>query len=163
MTVLHGQPTSRLAEQAATSTVVVLRVGSELFALPSSAVREVVRFRAWTVVPGAPPFLPGIISQRGTILPIVDLRPLLDLPDALLERTARFVVVQHGEYELALLAEAVLDLASLDVTAFGPLPSGGESRSRRFVQSLAVFEQQPLARIDLDALITLLREGGDHG
>lgn len=146
-------------ETVPTLDVLVLRIGSEHFALPSLAVREVTRYRAWTVVPGAPPTLPGIISQRGTILPIVDLRPLLDLPDTALERAARFVVVQHGEFDLALLAEAVLDLVSIEEAAFAP-PPGSDARRRRFVRGLAEFAGQPLALIDLDPLIETLREGG---
>ena len=39
--------------------------------LPSASVREVVRYRDYTPVPGAPPSLPGILHQRGTIVPVV--------------------------------------------------------------------------------------------
>ena len=143
--------------------LLILRIGSEHFALPSTAVREVMRFRAWTVVPGAPPLLPGIISQRGSILPIVDLRPLLNLPDAVLERAARFVVIQHNEIDMALLADAVLDLASIETSAFASPPGGPEARRNRFVRGLAESDQQPLALIDLDALIVVLREVDAHG
>ncbi|MFN8476413.1 MAG: chemotaxis protein CheW [Kouleothrix sp.] len=38
-----------------------------MFALPSNSVREVLRYRAYTPVPGAPPMLPGILNQRGVI------------------------------------------------------------------------------------------------
>ena len=143
--------------------LLILRIGNEHFALPSAAVREVMRFRAWTVVPGAPPLLPGIISQRGSILPIVDLRPLLNLPDAALERAARFVVIQHNEIDMALLADSVLDLASIEASAFAPPPGGSEARRNRFVRGLAESNQRPLALIDLDALIAVLREVDAHG
>ena len=75
----------------ATIDVLLLRLAGELYGIPSASVREVVRYRAYTPVPGSPPSLPGILSQRGTILPVVELRQLLDLAIVPLSRAARLV------------------------------------------------------------------------
>ena len=143
----------------ATIDVLLLRLAGELYGIPSASVREVVRYRAYTPVPGSPPSLPGILSQRGTILPVIELRSLLGLAIAPLTRSARLVIVAHQEIDMALLVEAVLDLANLPGDALQPLPAALDPARARFLGGLAQYDQQPVALIDLDELIAGLRAG----
>ncbi len=143
----------------ATIDVLLLRLAGELYGIPSASVREVVRYRAYTPVPGSPPSLPGILSQRGTILPVVELRPLLGLVIVPVTRAARLVIVTHQEIDMALLVEAVLDLAALPADTLQPLPAALDPARARFLRGIARHEQQPVALIDLDELIAGLRAG----
>jgi purine-binding chemotaxis protein CheW len=143
----------------ATIDVLLVQLAGELYGVPSASVREVVRYRAYTPVPGAPPSLPGILSQRGTILPVVELRPLLGLAMAPITRAARLVIIAHQEIDLALLVEAVLDLAALPADTLQPLPAALDPARARFLRGIADYEQQPVALIDLDELIAGLRAG----
>lgn len=139
--------------------LLVIECGGERYGIPSAAVQEILRLRQWTVVPGAPHTLPGIISQRGQILPVVEMRALLGFPEVELQRSARFVLVQHQEIEMALLVERVLDLMSFEASVFGQQTGAFDNRRGRFVSGIANVEDQPLALLDLDALMAALREG----
>jgi purine-binding chemotaxis protein CheW len=139
--------------------VLLLQLAGELYGVPSASVREVVRYRAYTPVPGSPPSLPGILSQRGVILPIVELRPLLGLASAAITRAARLVIVAHQEIDMALLAEAELDLAALPADTLQPLPAALDPARARFLRGIARHEQQPVMLLDLDELIAGLRAG----
>jgi purine-binding chemotaxis protein CheW len=143
----------------ATIDVLLLRLAGELYGIPSNSVREVVRYRAYTPVPGSPPSLPGIMSQRGTVLPVVELRPLLGLAVVPVTRAARLVIVAHQEIDMALLSETVLDLAALLPETLQPLPSALDPARARFLRGIAEYEQEPVALIDLDELIAGLRAG----
>ena len=143
----------------ATIDVLLIRLADELYGVPSASVREVVRYRAYTPVPGSPPSLPGILSQRGTILPAVELRSLLGLGIVPVTRAARLVIVAHQEIDMALLVEAVLDLAALPADTLQPLPAALDPARARFLRGIADYEQQPVALIDLDELIAGLRAG----
>jgi purine-binding chemotaxis protein CheW len=138
--------------------ILLFRLEREIYAIPSTSVREVARYRPWTPVPGAPGALPGIISQRGMILPIVELRPLLGLELHELTRAARLVVVVHNEIGMALLVEAVLDLTVLPVDAIEAVPSALDPARARFLRGVARYEDQPIGLLDLDELIAGLRE-----
>ena len=143
----------------ATIDVLLLRLADELYGIPSASVREVIRYRAYTPVPGSPPSLPGILSQRGTILPVVELRPLLGLEVIPVTRAARLVIVAHQEIDMALLVESVLDLAALPADTLQSLPAALDPARARFLRGIADYEQQPVALIDLDELIAGLRAG----
>jgi purine-binding chemotaxis protein CheW len=138
--------------------VLLVRVANELYALRSASVREVVRFRPWTPVPGAPATLPGIISQRGMILPIVELRALLGLEQAELTRAARLVIVVHDEVGMAILVEEVLDLVAIPSDSIELAPASLEPARARFLRGVARYERQPVSLLDLDEVIAGLRE-----
>jgi purine-binding chemotaxis protein CheW len=57
--------------------VVTFKVGRQIYALPLSAVLQVVRLPALTVVPGAPPGMCGLLNLRGNFVPVLDARSIL--------------------------------------------------------------------------------------
>ena len=91
------------------------------FALPVSAIREVVKEPATiSSLPLAPPFLTGLFNLRGMIIPIIDLRILLDFPKAQsnseeAEERRKVAIVENGDKCVGILFDAageVLNAAS---------------------------------------------------
>jgi purine-binding chemotaxis protein CheW len=124
------------------------------YALPVERVREIVRVRPITPVPRTPPAVLGVLSLRGTIVQVVDLRLRLRLPAAPPGRGSRIAVVEGGDGELAgLLVDAVTDVLSVATDALRPAGAAEGSavealfaRGERFVSLL------DLGRVlDLDA------------
>jgi len=60
--------------------VIVFAIGSARYAVELRWVREVVTLGFVTAVPTAPPALGGVCNLHGTILPVLDLMPLLEQP-----------------------------------------------------------------------------------
>ncbi|MFQ3631797.1 chemotaxis protein CheW [Roseiflexus sp.] len=139
-------------------TVLLIRLADEIYALPSVYVREVGRYRAFTPVPGAPPLLPGIISQRGVILPVVDLRLVLGMPTVETTRSTRLVTVVYEDIDMALLVDAVIDLAALPPAAFGQPPAGLDPARARFLRAVAFYDDQTVAMLDVGEIVAALRE-----
>jgi purine-binding chemotaxis protein CheW len=55
----------------------------------------------------------GVANWRGHVLPLVDLRPLLQVPAVALPSSARVVVLAVGDVEVGLVAEAVTGLVEV--------------------------------------------------
>jgi purine-binding chemotaxis protein CheW len=141
-------------------TFLALQLADELYALSGNCVREITRWRTPTVVPGTPSSLPGIINQRGSILPVVVPHVLLGLTaPAGPERMTRYVIAHYHDTEFALLVDAVLDLIDLPATEIEPLPDSFEPQRARLLQGLSRFENRPLALLDLPALTSILQAG----
>ncbi|MEI8306066.1 MAG: chemotaxis protein CheW [Chloroflexales bacterium] len=137
----------------------IVRVGTERYALPGTAIREVTRWRPPTPVPGAPHMLPGIISQRGVVLPAVDLRQLLGLEATEPNRTTRFVIIHQGQIDVALLVDAALDICHLTGDDLARLPAGLDPHRAHLLSAVAQHSGLPLLVIDLATLMTALQEG----
>jgi chemotaxis signal transduction protein len=59
--------------------LVSFKLGEEEFAFPMDRVREILRVQRPNVVPDTPDYFLGILTVRGNILPVIDLRILLGL------------------------------------------------------------------------------------
>jgi purine-binding chemotaxis protein CheW len=133
--------------------VLLIRLGDEWFALAATRIREIVRWREPTPVPGTPPALLGVFNLRGAIVPLVDPRMLLNLQQPARSRNTRLVVVDTGLYHAALLADEVWDL--LDTSEEGwEAPIAGSGRA---VGAILHTERGPATLIDAATLIEPLR------
>ncbi len=61
--------------------LVSFKLGDEEFAFPMERVREILRVQRANEVPDTPKHFLGILTVRGNILPVIDLRLLLNLSD----------------------------------------------------------------------------------
>jgi purine-binding chemotaxis protein CheW len=76
---------------------IVFQIGDSSFALPLDRVGEITRLPSLARMPLAPPSLLGLANLRGNVLPVVDVRRLLGLGEAVLTETTRVVVLDQGE------------------------------------------------------------------
>ncbi|MEM7448049.1 MAG: chemotaxis protein CheW [Myxococcota bacterium] len=84
------------------------------YALPLSSIREIVKHTPTTAVPRAPSHILGIISVRGRITTVIDLRKRLKLPAPAATHSTRILLVDNGHGEvLGLLVDRVLSVYRL--------------------------------------------------
>jgi len=83
-------------ESALVRELLRVEVGGEPYALPIERVREIVRLCPITKVPRAPALVLGVISLRGEIVQVLDLRQALGAEAKEPTRRTRIVVL-HGE------------------------------------------------------------------
>jgi chemotaxis signal transduction protein len=76
--------------------LVSFRVAKEEFAFPMDRVREILRVQAPTKVPDVPDYVLGVLTVRGKLLPIVDLRRQLRLESMADEYIAKCAKVRRG-------------------------------------------------------------------
>jgi purine-binding chemotaxis protein CheW len=88
-------------------------VGAECYALPLTCVREIVRVPALTEVPRAPAAVLGVISVRGAVTTVIDLRRKLNVDPAATGPKNRILVVDGGGERMGLLVDAVAQVHRL--------------------------------------------------
>lgn len=135
----------------------ILRVSNERYILQGAYISEITRWRAPLPVPGAPPALPGIINQRGVILPVVDMRLLLGLAETPPDRATRYVLVHCDDVEMALYVDTVLDLITLSASNMEVVPATLDPQRGRLLKALTRLDDEPVGILDPATIITMLR------
>lgn len=87
--------------------ILAFSLAGEAYGVETCHVREVCQLKDLTVVPCTPRFVVGVVSLRGRILAIIDLRTLFDLPPRGLTEQNRIVVLRGDGGELGLLADSI--------------------------------------------------------
>jgi purine-binding chemotaxis protein CheW len=93
-----GEATQAAAGAGAESQIELLgfMLSDEEYALDVLEVKEIVRLQTITTVPRSPAWLKGIVTLRGVIVPIFDLRSRLGLAEIEHGPDTRIVVVYRG-------------------------------------------------------------------
>lgn len=93
--------------------VVEFLLAHEKYGIESLYVRETYPLRELTHLPGTPPFVLGITGVRGRILSVIDIRKFFEIPERGLGERDKIIVVDDGEIELGILADAVIGVSSI--------------------------------------------------
>ncbi|HEX7240797.1 MAG TPA: chemotaxis protein CheW [Longimicrobiaceae bacterium] len=113
-------------EQVDLLRLVVFRVGAELHACDVLLVEEVVTGARVHPLPDVPRPLMGVIRLRGSLVPVLDLAPVLGLR---LEETATpaVLILDAGASRIGVAADEVREVASVPAASLRPAPArGGE-------------------------------------
>jgi len=97
-----------------------VRVEGAPYAVPVENVREIVRVRAITPIPRTASCVRGVISLRGEIIQVIDLRLRLALPPAAVAKANRIIVVQADDGRVAgVLVDEVREVLRVSESAIG--------------------------------------------
>ncbi|MGH1414421.1 MAG: chemotaxis protein CheW [Pelagimonas sp.] len=110
-----ASPPSHVAQKSETTDEIYgsFLIGDSEFAIPVSAVQEVVNEpENISPVPLAPAFMLGLFNLRGQIIPIVDLRILLDFPDQDSASARKVAIIEFGEHCIGLLFDRTGEVLS---------------------------------------------------
>jgi purine-binding chemotaxis protein CheW len=132
---------------------VTFRVGTAEYVLPASQVLHLESFETATHVPGAPPYVAGLVQVRGRVVPVVDLRKRFGLPptDHALEH--RVVVVQVGTRVAGLLVDSAREVIHLDDASFQSAPELIKQQANGFVQGVVTVANRLFLIVDVPRLI----------
>lgn len=122
------------------------------YAIPVERVREIVRIRPITPVPRVPEHVRGVISLRGEIVEVIDLRRRLNLEPAEPVRSTRIIVANGEDGRVAgIMVDAVREVARISEDAIRPAASADTGA----VESLCVRGEEFVSLIDLDRVLNI--------
>lgn len=109
--------------------LVVFGVDEQRYALPLTAVARVVRAVQVTPLPGAPASVLGVIDVAGDLLPVLNLRRRLRLPEREVAPADQFLLARTARRAVALAvdeAHGVIECGQSAVTAAARIAPGLE-------------------------------------
>jgi purine-binding chemotaxis protein CheW len=144
--------------------LVVFRLEGIEHAVPVEDMVEVVRMVAITPVAESPPWLRGVIDLRGRVIPVIDLRRRLGMPEREPDLSTPILVVSGREGMAGLVADEVVEVLALGSQAWSP---GDESTARPSAVSSAIRHGERLLLVlDTDRIregaAGLARGNGGH-
>jgi purine-binding chemotaxis protein CheW len=132
---------------------VVFKVQGSEYALPAADVLQMETYTGATLVPGAKPWVSGIIQVRGRVVPVVDVRARFGLPPHQHSGDSRVVVATHGERAVALLVDSAREVLKLDPAQVKPPPPMVAQEAQGMVKAVAQVGQRLVMLIDLARLM----------
>ena len=137
---------------AASVELLCFRVATEEYAISIMDIKEIIKPREVTEVPRVPNFVRGILSLRGNIIPIFDMRVRLGLPALAAERE-RVIVVKRLNGYCGVLVDEVVQVVRIAETGIEPPPVVLEGIDRDFVQGIGRVAGRMLILLDMEKVL----------
>lgn len=134
-------------------TWVTCRVAGETFALPVRQVQEILRVTELTRVPHAPYPVRGVTNMRGYVLPVVDLRMRLGLPEQEIGALHRVMVLSSRGRLVGLLVDGVDQVVRLDRLAVEPAPEDVMTEQSYYLMGVYRLQDHLLILLDTDKVL----------
>jgi purine-binding chemotaxis protein CheW len=134
-------------------------LGDERFAIDVAYVREILEIIPITRIPRTPPFMLGVINNRGSVVPVVDMRLKFGMGAS--ERTVDTCIIVTevtlgGEpMVLGALADSVSEVVQLEPGQIDPPPKLGSTAGNDFVKGIGKRDGSFLLILDIDRLFTV--------
>jgi chemotaxis signal transduction protein len=139
------------------ASLMLLRLGMRWFAIDVHAVAEVALKGVVTRVPTAPSHIQGIASLRGRLVTVVCMEQLLGGDGPLSGESAatlpRLVVLRHGEYEMAVVAESIHGIGQHAIPIH--VEDGPPKPLPEFVREEILWDGHRVALLDVPKLVAM--------
>ena len=112
-------------------------LGAEEYGVEILKVQEIKGYSAITPIPNTPSYVKGVMNLRGSIIPIVDLRAKLSMPEAAYNQFTVIIVVRVGAKTVGVVVDAVSDVLNIPLKDIQPTPDFGSQVDARFISGLA--------------------------
>lgn len=133
----------------------VFQIGAESYGMPLLQVQEIRTYTPTTRVPGAPPYVLGVINLRGNIIAVLDARARfgLELPPD--EQATVIIVAQVEGKTFGLRVDSVSDVVEVPLNEVQPPPPIASEETRRFLNGLVQVGERVLILINLPEIFDL--------
>lgn len=113
-----------MSTQQMTQQLVVFALGREEYALPIQQVQEIIRYSEPRAVSSAEPWIRGVISLRGKIVPVFDLGLRLGL-HAEPAQDQKIVIVETDNGTAGVIVDEVEEVLTVDAGQLEEVPGAG--------------------------------------
>jgi len=163
--MMIGDSTATAVDQYLT-----FKIGEETYAVDVGGVQRVLEYAPIMKVPGAPPYMRGVINVMGSVVPVIDLKQKFGMGET--ERTIDTCIVvleltlDSERSVIGALADSVDEVIELGADSIEPAPRIGTSINRRYIRGIGKRDDRFLMILDFGEIfvgeeLTTLKEADD--
>ena len=113
-----------MSTQTMTQQLVVFALGNEEYALPIQQVQEIIRYSEPRAVSSAEPWIRGVISLRGKIVPVFDLGVRIGV-HAEPGEDQKIVIIETASGTAGVIVDEVEEVLTVDADQLDEIPGAG--------------------------------------
>lgn len=152
---LTHTPEGATVEEGETLELLAFQLADEEYAIDILKIKEIIRSLEITPVPRRPPVIKGIISLRGTIIPIYDLRTRLGLTESPPTRNSRILVVELNKGLVGIISDRVTEVVKVNGKDVEPPPATGDGMTAGHLKGVTRVNGRLIILLNLTKAVTL--------
>jgi purine-binding chemotaxis protein CheW len=134
--------------------VLAFRLGDEEYGIKILKVQEIRSYEAVTRIANAPDFIKGVVNLRGIIVPIVDMRIMLNLGTPAHDQFTVVIILNIAGRVVGMVVDSVSDVISLRPEQIKAAPEMDTVLETDHLTGLGTIDDRMLILVDIDKLMS---------
>ncbi len=123
-------------EESTKDKYLTFLLGDQFFGVPIADVAQIIGMQPITTVPEFPAYAKGVISLRGSILPVIDLNLRFGRSETQYSERTCILVIDIRAYHVGFIVDAVDEVCDIAAQDIQPPPSMGRSSTGSYIQGI---------------------------
>ena len=145
--------TDSSAREESHSQIVLIAFNGEYYGIKILSVLEILKVPKITWLPCSPDYIAGVISVRGNIQSVVNLKSFLQLGISHITEQSRIILVESGDLVTGLLVDEMLDILDVPDSALLPLIKQAQSTAARYLEGKLRWNDRTITVLHIDAIV----------
>ncbi|MFL5384065.1 MAG: chemotaxis protein CheW [Longimicrobiaceae bacterium] len=147
----HDETGGGAAPRAA-EPFILFDLAGATYGVRSREIEQLEMVGAVTPVPNAPPFVDGVVSVRGQVIPVVNLRARFGFPRVEPTLRSRLLVVRREGRTVGFVVDSAREFTRIPPDAIHPPPEGVSGLNGRYLEGLAHLGERLVLVLDMTDL-----------
>ncbi|MBK1812947.1 chemotaxis protein CheW [Clostridium sp. YIM B02505] len=131
--------------------VVVFKISDELFAVETSKVQSITDMTEVTKVPKAPEHIRGLINLRGSIIPLLDINLLLNIPKSS-KAQSNIIILNVDDEQVGISVDEVEEVLEIDEKLIQRLEN---EKYQSYVKGIVNFDDKLVTLVDISKILKI--------
>ena len=141
-----------MAETNQTEPYILFEVAGSTYGVRSQAVHQVEMIEHVTPLPGAPPFVDGVVFTRGQVIPALNLRLRLGFEKVPYNGRSRLVVVNPSGRKVGFIVDSAREFVRIPPSSIRP-PDQVTAVNDKYVEGIATLGDRIVLVLNIDQVV----------
>lgn len=151
--------TAVAAQAAEVQQFLTFALGSEMFAVGTLSVKEIIEYGHLTEVPMMPDFIRGVINLRGAVVPVIDLGARFGRGETKITRRTCIVIIEvpsgDEKQDIGVIVDAVSEVLEIPSSEIEPPPAFGAKIRTDFIQGMGKVDGKFVILLDVGKVLSV--------
>jgi len=151
----QNETSTRLRESRQGATTMADRyltfvLDEEKYGVDILNVKEIIGMQKTTHIPKTPVYVKGVMNLRGQIIPVVDLRLKLEMPETEVQMHTAIIIINIHETNIGFIVDQVDEVAAIGEEQLSEPPKFGSKIDTNFIRNMAKYRDDVVMILDLE-------------
>jgi len=133
--------------------IVTFEMGKELYGFTINEVQEIIRYKIPSEVPNMPSYVKGIMDLRDSVLPVIDLRIMLNVPATEPDEFTKVIVLQTNNTKVGFIVDRIKEVLRVFESSIKEPPSIIKTRGRNEIKGIVKENDETIMLLEASALV----------
>lgn len=135
----------------------IFLLNEEEYAIEVIKVKEVIQYREVTEIPNTSPFVSGVISLRGIVIPILDFKRCAGSSSKQQIKKDRIIIINYHKFLAGIPVDFVKEVVNISPENFRPVPQFMGKEKMEFLNGIIEYKDRFIMALKTSVLLNYLR------